>query len=157
WCGTSTCPRTCGRATWWPCPARAPTASRCRRTTTSPRGPACSPCPPAARTGSSDPKPTTTCSAATAARSSMPATTRLAKLTVARLAAGVVGAPGARTRLMRADALAARARARLVLTGVLVRDTTKEPDGIPAERLTPDAEAVRAGADIVVELMGGIE
>src|SRR5690625_2611407 len=157
WCGTSTCPRTCGRATWWPCPARAPTASRCRRTTTSPRGPACSPCPPAARTGSSDPKPTTVCWDATAARSSMPERTSMDKLTVALLGGGVVGAEVARTLLTRADALAARVGARLELTGVLVRDTAKERDGIPAELLTTDAEAVVAGADIVVELMGGIE
>lgn len=79
------------------------------------------------------------------------------KLTVALLGGGVVGAEVARTLLTRADALAARVGARLELTGVLVRDTTKERDGIPAELLTTDAEAVVAGADIVVELMGGIE
>ncbi|HLS34127.1 MAG TPA: homoserine dehydrogenase, partial [Brevibacterium sp.] len=79
------------------------------------------------------------------------------KLTVALLGGGVVGAEVARTLLTRADALAARVGARLELTGVLVRDTAKERDGIPAELLTTDAEAVVAGADIVVELMGGIE
>lgn len=79
------------------------------------------------------------------------------KLTVALLGGGVVGAEVARTLLTRSDALAARVGARLELSGVLVRDASKERDGIPRELLTTDAEAVVAGADIVVELMGGIE
>ena len=79
------------------------------------------------------------------------------KLTIALLGGGVVGSEVARALLTQSDTLAARVGARLELSGVLVRDASRPRDGIPQELLSTDPEAVVAGADIVVELMGGIE
>jgi homoserine dehydrogenase len=56
------------------------------------------------------------------------------------------------------DELAARVGAELVLTGIAVRDlNAKRPEGVPAELLTTDAEKLILGADIVIEVMGGLE
>ncbi|MBR7502818.1 homoserine dehydrogenase, partial [Mycobacterium tuberculosis] len=57
----------------------------------------------------------------------------------------------------RAEALEERIGAPLVLTAVVVRDPDKERPGVDASVLTTDAEAAIDGADIVIELMGGIE
>ena len=78
-------------------------------------------------------------------------------LHVAMLGCGVVGTEVARRILENGDDLAQRTGARLELTAVAVRDADKERPGIPAELLTTDAQAAIAGADIVIELMGGIE
>lgn len=79
-------------------------------------------------------------------------------LKVALLGAGSVGAQVARILIDHADELAARAGARLELIGIAVRD----PDAVrttalPRDLFTTDAQALILGADIVIELMGGIE
>ena len=79
-------------------------------------------------------------------------------VTVALLGGGTVGAQVARLLLENAADLEARVGAPLRLTAVAVRDASKERPGIPRDLLTTDAAAVAAsGADIVVEVMGGIE
>jgi homoserine dehydrogenase len=45
----------------------------------------------------------------------------------------------------------------LQLTGIAVRDLKTPRPGVPAELLTTDAESLILGADIVIEVMGGIE
>ncbi len=79
-------------------------------------------------------------------------------LRIALLGAGSVGAQVARLLLENKDELAARVGAELELTGIAVRDlNAKRPDGVPAELLTTDAETLILGADIVIEVMGGLE
>jgi homoserine dehydrogenase len=79
-------------------------------------------------------------------------------LRVALLGGGTVGANVARRLIDHADELAARVGAHIELIGVAVRDVkaTRSP-AIPANLLTTDAESLILGADIVIELMGGIE
>ncbi|MGA7203456.1 MAG: homoserine dehydrogenase, partial [Specibacter sp.] len=79
-------------------------------------------------------------------------------LKVALLGAGNVGAQVARILLEDADALAARTGARLELTGIAVRniDAPRDVD-LPRELFTTDASALVRGADVVIELMGGLE
>lgn len=79
-------------------------------------------------------------------------------LRVALLGCGNVGSQVARILLEDADNLAARIGARLELTGIAVRsiDAPREAD-LPKELFTTDAESLVEGADIVIELMGGIE
>ena len=79
-------------------------------------------------------------------------------LRVALLGGGTVGANVARRLIDHADELAARVGARLDLIGVAVRDlsATRMPE-IPSHLLTTDAESLILGADIVIEVMGGIE
>ncbi len=79
-------------------------------------------------------------------------------LTVALLGGGTVGASVARLLLESARDLEERVGAPVVLTAVAVRDAGKPRPGVPADLVTTDAAAVAAsGADIVVELIGGIE
>lgn len=78
-------------------------------------------------------------------------------LKVALLGAGTVGVEVARRILERPDELRDRIGDDLELTSVVVRDTTKERPGVPADLITADANAATQGADIVVELMGGID
>ncbi len=79
-------------------------------------------------------------------------------LRVALLGCGSVGAQVARLILEHADELAARIGARLTLAGIAVRNIDSKRDvELPAELFTTDAERLVQGADIVVELMGGIE
>jgi homoserine dehydrogenase len=78
-------------------------------------------------------------------------------LRVALLGAGSVGSQVARLLLENKAELAARVGAELVLTGIAVRDTKVARPGVPAELLTTDAESLILGADIVIEVMGGIE
>jgi homoserine dehydrogenase len=78
-------------------------------------------------------------------------------LRVALLGCGVVGTQVARILLHHPGDLAARAGAPLELVGVAVRDASRPRDGVPSELLTTDAEALVDRADLVVELMGGIE
>ena len=78
-------------------------------------------------------------------------------LKVAMLGCGVVGSEVAARLQSRAEALEERIGAPLELTAVVVRDATKERPGIDPNLLTTDAEAAIKGADIVIELMGGIE
>jgi homoserine dehydrogenase len=78
-------------------------------------------------------------------------------LRVALLGAGSVGSQVARLMLENRSELAARVGAELELIGVAVRDASIARDGVPAELLTTDAESLILGADIVIEVMGGIE
>lgn len=78
-------------------------------------------------------------------------------LKVALLGAGTVGREVATRILTRPDELRDRIGDTLELTAVAVRDPGKHRPGIPAELITTDTHAAIAGADIVVELMGGIE
>ncbi|WP_434621535.1 homoserine dehydrogenase [Arthrobacter sp. A5] len=79
-------------------------------------------------------------------------------LKVALLGCGNVGSQVARILLEDADALAARTGARLELSGIAVR-TIDAPRGaeLPRELFTTDAAALVKSADIVIELLGGIE
>jgi homoserine dehydrogenase len=79
-------------------------------------------------------------------------------LRVAILGGGSVGAQVASLLIEHGDELAARAGAGLEVVGVAVRDVNAKRDtDIPAHLLTTDAESLILGADIVVELIGGIE
>ena len=77
---------------------------------------------------------------------------------IALLGAGSVGAQVADQILRHGDELAARVGAGLELVGVAVRnpDSARTAD-IPQHLITTDAEALVRKADIVIELMGGIE
>jgi len=78
-------------------------------------------------------------------------------LRVALLGAGSVGSQVARLIIENKDELAARVGAELQLAGVLVRDKRAARNfGIPQE-LTTEADQLILGADIVIEVMGGIE
>jgi len=79
-------------------------------------------------------------------------------LRVALLGCGVVGSAVARQLVDQADELAARAGARLELVGIAVRRAgrRREP-GIDPALLTTDAEGLVERADVVVEVIGGIE
>lgn len=79
-------------------------------------------------------------------------------LTVALLGGGTVGAAVARLLVENARDLEERVGVPVVLTAVAVRDAARERPGIAPGLVSSDAEAVAAGgADIVVEVMGGIE
>jgi homoserine dehydrogenase len=78
-------------------------------------------------------------------------------LRIALLGAGSVGAQVARLLTENKAELAARVGAELELVGIAVRDLTVERPGVPAHLLTTDAESLILGADIVIEVMGGIE
>jgi homoserine dehydrogenase len=79
-------------------------------------------------------------------------------LRIAILGGGSVGAQVASLLLEHGDELASRAGAGLELIGVAVRDlTAKRTPAIPPELLTTDPASLILGADIVIELMGGLE
>jgi homoserine dehydrogenase len=79
-------------------------------------------------------------------------------LKVALLGAGTVGAEVARILNQDAAALQTRTGAALDLCAVVVRDTASDRGPhIPRELITADADAAIDGADLVIELMGGIE
>ena len=80
------------------------------------------------------------------------------RLRVALLGAGAVGSQVADLLRKHADELADRAGAALDLVGIAVRnpDAPRETD-LPRELFTTDSEQLIVGADIVIELMGGIE
>ncbi len=80
------------------------------------------------------------------------------RLRVALLGAGAVGSQVASLLLKHGDELADRAGAALELAGIAVRDVDARRDvELPRELYTTDAESLITGADIVIELMGGIE
>ena len=80
------------------------------------------------------------------------------EVTVALLGGGTVGSQVARILTESADDLAARVGGRLRLTGVAVRDLGRERPGIPPELITDDISGLASsGADIVVELIGGVD
>lgn len=79
-------------------------------------------------------------------------------LRVAVLGCGVVGTEVVRLLTTQADDLAARVGTRLELVGVGVRNLDVERDAVvDTALLTTDAEGLVEKADVVVELMGGIE
>ncbi|WP_159500322.1 homoserine dehydrogenase [Microbacterium sp. 18062] len=79
-------------------------------------------------------------------------------LRVALLGAGAVGSQVAALLLQHGDELADRAGASLQLAGIAVRDVDAPRDtDLPQELFTTDAESLILGADIVIELIGGIE
>mgnify|MGYP000948624837 CR=1 FL=1 len=79
-------------------------------------------------------------------------------LRVALLGAGAVGSQVAALLLKHGDELADRAGASLQLAGIAVRDVDAPRDvDLPRELFTTDAESLIVGADIVIELIGGIE
>ena len=84
--------------------------------------------------------------------------TEYRRLRVALLGAGAVGSQVAALLLRHGDELADRAGASLELAGIAVRnlDAPRDVD-LPKELFTTDAESLILGADIVIELMGGIE
>ncbi len=80
------------------------------------------------------------------------------ELTVVLLGGGTVGSQVARLLRETGNDLAARAGAPLRLTGVGVRDTGKPREGIDPSLVTDDLMGLAtSGADIVVEVLGGIE
>ncbi|GAA3692499.1 homoserine dehydrogenase [Zhihengliuella alba] len=77
---------------------------------------------------------------------------------VALLGCGNVGSQVARILLEQSDELAARVGAPLELTGIAVRNPDAARDvELPREIFTTDAHALVDGADIVIELIGGLE
>lgn len=79
-------------------------------------------------------------------------------LRVAVLGAGSVGAQVVSLLLEHGDELAQRSGAGLELVGVAVRDLdAPRTAAIPRELLTTDAASLILGADIVIELIGGLE
>jgi homoserine dehydrogenase len=74
------------------------------------------------------------------------------------LGCGVVGTEVARGIIANPIDLAARVGVPLALSGVFVRNIDADRDSVvPRNLLTSDADALIADADIVVEVMGGIE
>lgn len=79
-------------------------------------------------------------------------------LRVALLGAGSVGAQVVSLLLKHGDELALRSGAGLELVGVAVRDIdAPRTADIPKHLLTTDAASLIVGADIVIELIGGLE
>ena len=77
---------------------------------------------------------------------------------IALLGCGTVGAQVARILVEQRDDLAHRIGAAPELVGIVVRDVdAPREEGVPRDLLTTDADATIAAADVVVEVMGGIE
>lgn len=82
----------------------------------------------------------------------------LPALRVAVLGAGTVGTEVLRLIDEQGEDLAHRVGARLEVIGVAVRDLSRDRGpSIPAELLTTEASALVGEADLVIEVMGGIE
>ena len=82
----------------------------------------------------------------------------LPALRVAVLGAGTVGGEVLRLLSQQSAELAHRIGGRLEVTGVAVRDTARDRgEHVPAELLTEDAASLVREADLVIEVMGGIE
>ncbi len=79
-------------------------------------------------------------------------------LRVAVLGAGTVGTEVLRLIAQQGDELAHRIGARLEVIGIAVRDRAKDRgEHVPAALLTEDPSALVRDADLVIEVMGGIE
>ncbi|MDQ2624700.1 MAG: homoserine dehydrogenase [Actinomycetota bacterium] len=82
-------------------------------------------------------------------------------LRIALLGCGVVGTEVAKLLTSQSDELASRVGAPLELVGIAVRDASRPREGIEGSGLesllTQDGEALVRRADIVIEVMGGIE
>nr|WP_051988892.1 homoserine dehydrogenase [Kineosphaera limosa] len=86
-----------------------------------------------------------------------PSATSPTPLRVALLGCGVVGSSVARLLLSNREALAARVGRPLELAGVAVRRLGRDRADLPAHLFTTDAEELVTRADVVVEVIGGIE
>ena len=87
-----------------------------------------------------------------------PALTTLPSLRVAVLGAGTVGGEVLRLISQQGGELAHRIGGRLDVVGVAVRDLDRDRgEHVPAALLTEDAAALVREADLVIEVMGGIE
>ncbi|MBU6347602.1 MAG: homoserine dehydrogenase [Actinomycetales bacterium] len=81
-----------------------------------------------------------------------------APIKIALLGGGTVGSAVANLLVQNSADLAARIGRPIELVGIAVRDASKERSGIAQQLLTTDAQALASsGADIVVEVIGGIE
>jgi len=78
-------------------------------------------------------------------------------LRIALLGCGVVGTQVVRLLTQQSADLTARVGAPLELVGIAVRDVAAPREGVDPALLTTDADALVESADIVVEVMGGIE
>ncbi len=78
-------------------------------------------------------------------------------LRVGLLGCGVVGSQVLRLLTEQADELAVRCGARLEVVGVAVRDLSREHPGADPALLTTDAAELVTRADLVIEVIGGIE
>ncbi|KGN31420.1 homoserine dehydrogenase [Knoellia flava TL1] len=89
----------------------------------------------------------------------MAATADLPTLKVALLGCGVVGSAVATMLVTNADDLAARVGARLDLIGIAVRRPDRRRPDVPVDPalFTSDADTLVRSADIVVEVIGGID
>ena len=85
-------------------------------------------------------------------------TVRDEPITIAVLGGGTVGAEVVRQITAQQDDFASRVGAPLRITGVAVRDASRARPGIDPDLITTDTLGLAgSGADIVVELMGGID
>ncbi|GAA1483362.1 homoserine dehydrogenase [Brachybacterium fresconis] len=87
-----------------------------------------------------------------------PAPAESSALRVAVLGAGTVGTEVLRLIAQQRQDLAHRIGAHLEVVGIAVRDLTRDRgEHVPAELLTEDASVLVREADLVIEVMGGIE
>src|SRR6476661_7393043 len=176
---TSSCPLTSRPATCSPCRVRAPTAGPCPASTTTPHGLRWSPCGTVAHGSWSAARRSTTCwpwtsgdrlrdqiskhlrpdgwtngriDAVTEPRPDEP-------LRVALLGCGVVGSAVARLLTQHRDDLAARVGRPMDIVGIAVRRAGRDRSdlGLDPALFTTDAEDLVTRADVVVEVIGGIE
>ena len=81
-----------------------------------------------------------------------------APITIALLGGGTVGSAVARHLVSGAEELSSRVGRPIELVGIAVRDASKVREGIDPALITTDAVALASsGADIVIEVIGGIE
>jgi homoserine dehydrogenase len=81
-----------------------------------------------------------------------------APITIALLGGGTVGSAVAKLLVENSADLAARIGRPIEISGIAVRDSSKSRGSIDPKLITTDAEALAAsGADIVIEVIGGIE
>src|SRR5699024_1447772 len=151
-----------------PFPPPAPTAAPWPATTTTSPGRECSPSMPIELSGSSCPRITRRCSPPIRG---WPMAGRAAdeRQRQQRKRRGYAGIEGCHARMRsrrhgsrRTDSEPRRRpgrthRGATELNAIVVRDASRPRSGIDPDLLTTDAEAAIADADIVVELMGGIE
>ncbi len=81
-----------------------------------------------------------------------------APITIALLGGGTVGSAVAKLLVENSEDLAARIGRPIQISGIAVRDASKSRGSIDPSLITTDAQALAAsGADIVIEVIGGIE
>ena len=81
-----------------------------------------------------------------------------APITIALLGGGTVGSAVAKLLVENSEDLAARIGRPIEIAGIAVRDASKPRGSIDPSLITTDAQALAAsGADIVIEVIGGIE